>query len=80
VGLVAEEGQCGECAVDVFADLRETRVVEAVEFCPEVRFGQGRDVELVHPEVALTESEQGFEVEDECLVGFAGFEEVSVDF
>jgi hypothetical protein len=79
VGLVAEERECGECAVDVFGDLRETCVMEAVEFGPEVGFGEGGDVEFVEPEVALTESEEGFKVEDEGLVGFAGSEEVSVD-
>jgi hypothetical protein len=79
VSLVAEERECRECAVDVFGDLRETCVMEAVEFSPEIWFGKGGDVEFIKPEVALTESEEGFKVKDKCLVGLAGFEEVSVD-
>ncbi len=79
MGLVAEERECRECAVDIFGDLCETCVMEAVEFSPEVGFGKGGDVEFVVPEVALTESEEGFKVEDEGLVGLACSKEVSVD-
>lgn len=57
MGLVAEKGQSGEGAVDVFGDLVETGVMEAIELGPEISFGDAYNFEFVDPEVSLAEGE-----------------------
>ena len=79
MGLVTEKRQGWESAVDVFGNLVETGVVEAIKFGPEISFGDAYDFELIEPEGSLAGGKEGFEIEDKGFVGFAGLEEIGVD-
>ena len=55
-------------------------MMKAIKLCPEIIFGDTNDIELINPEISLTDRQQRLKVENKCFVGFAGLKEISIDF
>ncbi len=79
VSFIAEKRQGWKSAVDVFGDLIETGVVEAIKLGPEISFRDAQDFKFVDPEGSLAGGKERLKIKDKGFVGFAGLEEICVD-